>query len=1014
VTISGPSSGSGVTVSGGGLVRVFIVNSGATVGISSLTIVNGATTNDVGGGILNNGNLVLASSTISGNSATGNGGNGGGIFNVGTLTLTNCTFSSNAATNGGGLFNNGTLTVTNSTFSGNSAQTQGGGLSLGGGATTLTNTIVAGNTRIGGAPDDINGSVSVANGSVNNLIGSGGSGGLADGAGGNIVGHPALLGPLAAYASANGSQSFALLPGSLAIGGGTATGAPANDQRGIARTGHTDIGAFQSQGFSLVLTSGSGQSAAPGATFGSALIVTVSSAHSEPVQNGVVTFTGPGGAGIQNSPLTGTVIANGQASVMPTANGTTGSYSVIAAATGATPASVSFSLTNVTAALAAIGDPARIAQNAGQQTVNLAGISGAAPIAVTATSDNHTLLADPTVTYTSPGATGSLAYTPVANQSGSAVVTVTVTDAGSHTAVRTFTVRVNTPPALGAIGNPAPIARNAGQQTVNLAGITDGGAGENQTLTITATSNTHALLADPVVTYTSPQATGTLTYTPIANQSGSAVITVTVNDGLNTVARTFTVLVTPSGQTYTVGTTADHPAGSPASFAECTSATNTTCALRDALGYAISGTDTITFKSGVSGAITLTNGALTLTTSVTITGPGAATLAVDGNNTVRVFVINSGVHATISGLTVQHGNAGAASGGGIVNDGSLTLTAVTVTHNTAPDAAGIRNNAGGTLTLTGSAVTANTATGDAGGISNAGGTVAATNSTISGNTAGSGSGGINSSGTLTLTNSTVSANTASGVGGVNIAGGAATLTNTIVAGNTKGGVPSDISGLVASGSSNNLTGTGGSGGLVDQATDPAHHNQVGVVTPGLDIVKGNGGPTQSVALLANSPAIAAGDHAVCAAASVGGVDQRGLPRPAAACAIGAFEPQVALTAISVPSGSASGGTPITLTGTGFASGATVTFGVTAATNVLVVDTTTITATIPAHAAGVVNVTVTTGGVTKTLSAAYTYGAVSPVAPPQPAGPTVGVPSPRPGPQPSGPAGGVPNPLPPSR
>jgi hypothetical protein len=60
--------------------------------------------------------------------------------------------------------------------------------------------------------------------------------------------------------------------------------------------------------------------------------------------------------------------------------------------------------------------------------------------------------------------------------------------------------------------------------------------------------------------------------------------------------------------------------------------------------------------------------------------------------------------------------------------------------------------------------------------------------------------------------------------------------------------------------------------------------------------------------------------------------------------------------------------------------------------------------------------VTTGGVTKTLTAAYTYGAVNPITPPQPVGPTVGVPSPRPGTQPSGvgPDGAVPNPLPPPR
>ena len=327
--------------------RVLVVNSGATVAISSLTIANGAMTNDAGGGILNNGTLTLASSTVRGNSASGTGANGGGIANSGTLTLTNCTVSGNSAINGGGLFNSGTLTVINSTFALNSVQSQGGGIGLGAGAATLTNALVDGNIRGASTPDDINGAVALTGG-TNNVIGGGGSGGLSDGTGGNSVGHPALLGPLAAYGSANGTQSFALLPGSPAIGGGTTGGAPTNDQRGIARAGHNDVGAFQSQGFNLVITSGNNQSAAPNAAFGSALVITVASSHGEPVQNGVVTFTGQGsGAGIQNSPLTATVAANGQASVTPTANATSGSYSVLAAATGATPASVSFSLTNI-------------------------------------------------------------------------------------------------------------------------------------------------------------------------------------------------------------------------------------------------------------------------------------------------------------------------------------------------------------------------------------------------------------------------------------------------------------------------------------------------------------------------------------------------------------------------------------------------------------------------------------------------------------------------------------------
>ncbi len=66
-----------------------------------------------------------------------------------------------------------------------------------------------------------------------------------------------------------------------------------------------------------------------------------------------------------------------------------------------------------------------------------------------------------------------------------------------------------------------------------------------------------------------------------------------------------------------------------------------------------------------------------------------------------------------------------------------------------------------------------------------------------------------------------------------------------------------------------------------------------------------------------------------------------------------------VSALNPVAGPTAGGTPVTITGTGFVSGATVHFGPTAATNVVVVSATTITATAPAGAAGAVNVTVTT-------------------------------------------------------
>src|SRR6476619_3537391 len=65
-------------------------------------------------------------------------------------------------------------------------------------------------------------------------------------------------------------------------------------------------------------------------------------------------------------------------------------------------------------------------------------------------------------------------------------------------------------------------------------------------------------------------------------------------------------------------------------------------------------------------------------------------------------------------------------------------------------------------------------------------------------------------------------------------------------------------------------------------------------------------------------------------------------------------PAPAVTAISPTSGTTSGGTAVTITGTGFLTGATVSLGGTAATGVTVVNSTSITATTAAHAAGAVS------------------------------------------------------------
>ena len=93
--------------------------------------------------------------------------------------------------------------------------------------------------------------------------------------------------------------------------------------------------------------------------------------------------------------------------------------------------------------------------------------------------------------------------------------------------------------------------------------------------------------------------------------------------------------------------------------------------------------DTILFDSSVTGTITLGGSELLLTADISITGPGASSLAVSGNNASRMFEVNAGVTASIARLTIQDGKAGYYNGGGVDNIfGTLTLTDSTVSGNT--------------------------------------------------------------------------------------------------------------------------------------------------------------------------------------------------------------------------------------------------------------------------------------------------------------------------------------------
>ncbi|MGA9768285.1 MAG: alkaline phosphatase family protein, partial [Blastocatellia bacterium] len=89
-------------------------------------------------------------------------------------------------------------------------------------------------------------------------------------------------------------------------------------------------------------------------------------------------------------------------------------------------------------------------------------------------------------------------------------------------------------------------------------------------------------------------------------------------------------------------------------------------------------------------------------------------------------------------------------------------------------------------------------------------------------------------------------------------------------------------------------------------------------------------------------------------------------------------PAPAISSISPNSGTTNGGTSATISGSGFTTGATVSFGGSPATNINVTNGASITATTPAHAAGIVNVAVTnTNGLRSTLSGGYTYTTAPP-------------------------------------
>lgn len=301
----------------------------------------------------------------------------------------------------------------------------------------------------------------------------------------------------------------------------------------------------------------------------------------------------------------------------------------------------------------------------------------------------------------------------------------------------------------------------------------------------------------------------------------------------------------------------------------------------------------ITFVAGLSGTINLFAPLppIMAPTAVTIQGPGAKVLTVDGSfSGSTVFRISPNGRATISGLTISGGNADSTqvNGGGITVDrGNLTVDACMISGNNSAQGGGIANLSG-RLTLTNSTVSDNAGGGlyldnNSGGIV---GNTTITNSTISGNT------GIGISlitGGATTRYSTITNNTSGGAFATGAAN--ASFYNSILSGN---GSDKDVRGASANFTSNgyNILGGGGGAGAL-AAFSVATNDRTGITgnTAGLSVLGDNGGQTMTHALFAGSPAI---DTGAPTPVTPPAFDQRGETFPrifGPRVDVGAFEKQ---------------------------------------------------------------------------------------------------------------------------
>ena len=328
---------------------------------------------------------------------------------------------------------------------------------------------------------------------------------------------------------------------------------------------------------------------------------------------------------------------------------------------------------------------------------------------------------------------------------------------------------------------------------------------------------------------------------------------------------------------------------------------NSDCTLREAIIAATSqiGSKSISFASGLAGTIELAGALPDLSTDITITGPGANLLTVRRNTggNYRIFTISNGTttgpRVTIGGLTIANGQAtgSPANGGGILNDaGNLYLTECAVAGNHATNGGGLYNRGGaGSSQLSNiyrCTFSGNVATGYGGAMYNVApqsleARCYADNTTISGNSASSGA-AIRSSGSVGVASAALQSCTVSGNTGTQPGTAVDGATSEIVVLDSifnaasdgasfsiiNGGKITSHGGNISSDAAGGSTTSNAPGGVLSHQTDN-RNTDLKLDPAGL---RYDGGPTETIALQSDSPAI---NHAINKTSPV---DQRGMFR----------------------------------------------------------------------------------------------------------------------------------------